>query len=222
MQRPRLFVLFRCSGAACCAGLCRGDTATSITFEGGKQCRRSCVVAKRLAEVGEAIPIPGPKNEAAAKLKRIPSQFVLMMSGGASAIAALEIVAAKQVQHIGHAQVCDFVGLAPFIDQQGKIDSRFFPENSRIVAVPEADGCERSAFVEEGLLVFAQLRDMLSAKNSSIMAEKNDNGGSALPQRSQSNFLPKSVGKSDVCESLAESWLHDGSSFKKEDSPVNP
>ena len=64
----------------------------------------------------EAIPIPGPKNEAAAKLKRIPSQFVLVMSGGPSAIAAFEIVAAKQVQHTGHAQVCDFVGLAPFID----------------------------------------------------------------------------------------------------------
>lgn len=171
--------------------------------------------------MGEAIPIPRPKNKAAAKLKRIQPQFVLTMSGGASAIAALEIVPAKQVQHIGYAQVCDFVGLAPFIDQQGKIDFRFFPENTRIVAVPKADGCERSAFLAEGLLVLAQLRDMLSAKNSSIMAEKNDNGGIALPQRPQSNFLPKRVGKNDVCEPLAESSLHDGSSFKKADSSVN-
>ena len=171
--------------------------------------------------MGEAILIPWRKNKAAAKLKRIPSQFVLVMSGGASATAALEIVAAKQVKHIGYAQVCDFVGLAPFIDQQGKIDSRFFAENTRIVAVAKADGCKRSAFVEEGLLVFAQLRDVLSAKNSPIVAEKNDNGGSALPQRSQANFLPKRVGKDDVCEPLAESGLHDRSSFKKEDSPVN-
>jgi hypothetical protein len=63
---------------------------------------------------------------------------------------------------------------------------------------------------------------MLAAKNSSIMAEKNDNGGIALPQRSQSNFLPKRVGKNDVCEPLAESSLHDRLSFKKADSSVNP
>lgn len=152
-----------------------------MTFEGGKQCRGSCVVAKGLAEVGEAIRVPWRKNKAAAKLKRIRSQFVLVMPGAASAIAALEIVAAKQMQHIGYAQVCDFVGLAPFIDQQGKVDSRFFPENTCIVAVAKADGCKGSAFFAEGLLVFAQLRDMLSAKNSSIVAKKNDNGGSALP-----------------------------------------
>lgn len=192
-----------------------------MTFEGGEQCRGSCVVAKGLAEVGEAISISRRENKAAAKLKRIPSQFVLVMSGGASAIAALEIVAAKEVEDVGHAQVCDFVGLAPFIDQQGKVDPGFFSKNARVVAVAKADGCKRSAFVAESLLVFAQLRDVLPAKNSAIVAEKNDDGGIALPQRSQSNFLPKRVGKKDVCEPLAESWLHDRSSFKKEDSSVN-
>ena len=70
--------------------------------------------------------------------------------------------------------------------------------------------------------MFAQLRDMLSAKNSPIVAEKNDNGGTALPQRSQSNFLPKSVRQNDVREPLAESLPHDRSSFKKADSSVNP
>jgi hypothetical protein len=85
-------------------------------------------------------------ESAAAKLKGIQPKFVLTMPGGASAITALEIVAAKYVKHIGDAQVGEFVGLALFIDEQGRVDSRFFPENKRIVAVPKADGCEGSTF----------------------------------------------------------------------------
>jgi hypothetical protein len=149
--------------------------------------------------VREAIPIPRPKDEAAAKLKRIPSQFVLPMPRCASALTALEIVAAQQVQQIGHTQVGNLISLPPFIDQQRKVDSRFFPENTRIVAVPKANRRQGSAFLEEGLLVFAQLRDVLAAKYSSIVPKKNDNGRLTLPQRSQSNLLAQSVGKHDVC-----------------------
>ena len=169
------------------------------------------MVAKGLAEVGEAIDVPWAKDEAAAQLKRIQPQFVLTMPGGASAITALEVVAAKYVKHIGDAQVSEFVGLALFVDEQGEVDSRFFLENTRVVAVAKADGCEGSTFVEEGLLVFAQLRDVLTAKNSSIVAKKNDDRRLALPQRSQANLLAKSVGKNEVSEPLAESLQHDGS-----------
>jgi len=59
--------------------------------------------------------------------------------------------------------------------------------------------------------VFAQLRDVLTAKNSSIVAKKNDDRRLALPQRSQANLLAKSVGKNEVSEPLAESLQHDGS-----------
>jgi hypothetical protein len=159
--------------------------------------------------MGEAIDISWAEEEAATELKRIPAQFVLTMAGGASAVTALEIIAAKYVKQIGHTQVGDCVGLALFIDEQGKVNSRFFPENTRIIAVAQADGCQGSTFVEEGLLVFAQLRDVLAAENSAVVAKKNDDSRLALPQRSQSNFLAKSVGKNDVCEALAESFLHD-------------
>ena len=134
--------------------------------------------------MGEAIDIPWAKDEAAAELKGIRPNFVLTMSCGASAITALEIVAAKYVEHIGDAQVGEFVRLALFVDEQREVDSCFFLENTRIVAVAKADGCEGSTFVEEGLLVFAQLRDVLTAKNSSIVAKKNDGRRLALPQRS--------------------------------------
>jgi hypothetical protein len=70
------------------------------------------------------------------------------------------------------------------------------------------------------LLVFAQLRDVLTAKNSSIVPEKNDHSRLARPQRSQANFCAKSVGKNNLREPLAERFHHDGSSLKKADSSV--
>jgi len=190
--------------------ICRKSQAkSSAAIEGRKERRGSCVVTEGLAEVGEAIDIPGAEDEAAAKLKRIQPQFVLTMAGGAGAIAALEIIAAKNVKHIGATQLGDSVRLAMFVDEQREADSRFFPENARIVAVAKADGREGGAFVEEEMLVFAQLRDVLTAKNSSIVAKKNDHGRLVLPQRAQPNFLAKGVGENDVCKLLAESFPHD-------------
>jgi hypothetical protein len=53
------------------------------------------------------------------------------------------------------------------------LDSRFFTKHTSVASVTQADGGQRGSFVPEGLLVFAQLRDMLAAENSAVMAEKN-------------------------------------------------
>ena len=127
------------------------------------------------------IDIPRAKNEAASQLKGMQSEMVLTMAGRMGVLAALEIIAAKNVKQVGDAQVGDGVRLAMFVDKQREVDSRFFPENARIVAVAKADGREGGAFVEEDLLVFAQLRDVLTAKNSSIVAKKNEDHRLALP-----------------------------------------
>jgi hypothetical protein len=73
------------------------------------------------------------------------------------------------VQQISGTQVGDGVSLALFVDQQGKRYSRFFAENFRIVSVAKSDGGERRALIQKGLFVFAQLRDVLPAKNSAIV-----------------------------------------------------
>jgi len=131
--------------------------------------------------VGEAIDIPGCEDEAAAQLKRMLAQFVLAMASGAGAGAGLEIIRAGEVKQVGGSQAGDDVGLAMFVDQQGKDDAGFLAEKAGIVAVAEADGGEGSAFVEEGLLVIAQLRDVFVAEDSAIVAKKNNDGGIALP-----------------------------------------
>lgn len=164
--------------------------------------------------MGEAVDVSRAKDEAAAELKGILAQLVLMMPRRAGSIAAFEIVAAKHMQQVGRAQVGDGIGPAVFIDEQRKRDARFLTENARIVAVAQADGGKRSAFLPEGLLVFAQLRDVLAAENSSIVPEKNDHGGLALPQRTQADFLAIGIGERDICKLLAESFGHGAPSLR--------
>ena len=150
-------------------------------IESGEKRRGSCVVAESLAQVCEEIDISRREDEAASELKGIHPKFVLAMAGRPSAVAALEIVAASHVQQIGGAQFGDGVSLTMFIDEQGKRDSGFFAENPGVIAVAKTDGGDGSALIEKGLLVFAQLRDVLAAKNSAVVAEKNNDGGLALP-----------------------------------------
>lgn len=153
--------------------------------------------------MGKSIDISRREDEAAAELKGILAELVLMMSRCPRPISALEIVAAGQVQQIRGSQVGDRIGPALFINQQRKPDARLFPENLRVVSVAKPDGGERSSLVQESLFVFAQLRDVLAAKNSPVVPEKNEDGRPVLPQRTQPGFSAGGVGKNDVCELLA-------------------
>jgi hypothetical protein len=158
--------------------------------------------------VREAVDVGRRENKTPAELKGILAKFVLTMPARLRAIAALEIVASGQVQQISGTQVGDGVSLALFVDQQGNRYSGFFAENPCIVSVAKADGGKRRALVQKGLLVFAQLRDLLAAKNSAIVPQKNNDGRLVLPQRTETDFPPGDVRKNDICELPAESFLH--------------
>jgi|SRR5208337_940562 len=170
--------------------------------------------------MGEAIDVAGTKDETAAQLEGIAAEFVLVMAGGAGAFSAFEIVAAGEMKQIGDAEVGDFVGLAILVDEQGKVDRGFLLEDAGVVGIAEADGGEGSAFFFERLLMFAQLRDVLAAEDSSIVAEENEHGGVILPQGTQTNLLAVGVREDDIREPPAESFRHDEASLKKEESGV--
>jgi len=142
------------------------------------------------------------------------------MARGASAFAACGVIAAKNVEQIGDAEIGDFVGLAAFVNEQRKPDSGFFLEDAGIILITETDGCERSAFVAELLFVFAQLRDMLAAENSTVVAKENDDGGILLPQRTEADFRARSVWEDDIGQLFAESVPHDGPSLLRGDCGV--
>jgi len=56
--------------------------------------------------------------------------------------------------------------------------------------------------------VFAQLRDVLAAKDSPIVPEKNQYGRLSGPQRAKTNLTPIAIGKSNLCEPAAEGIFH--------------
>ena len=56
--------------------------------------------------------------------------------------------------------------------------------------------------------MFAQLRDVLPAKDSAVVPKKNDHRRLALPQRTQAYFPAMSVRENDICKPLAEGFLH--------------
>jgi len=97
------------------------------------------------------------------------------------------------------------------VDQKRELDSRFLAEHSSVVGVTQANGRKRSSLVPEGLFVFAQLRDVFAAKNSSVMAKKDEHCGAAGPERPELDFPTIRVGKHDFREPAAEGLIHHGS-----------
>ena len=62
----------------------------------------------------------------------------------------------------------------------------------------------------EGLLVIAQLRDVLAAEDSAVVAKEDEDDGILFPEGAEADLLAEGVGESDAGETLAEGVGHDG------------
>ena len=78
------------------------------------------------------------------------------------------------------------------------------------MGVAETDGGEGGVFSAEGLLVFAQLRDVLAAEDSAVVAKEDEDGGIGFPEGAEADGFAESVGEGDAGEPLAESIGHEG------------
>jgi hypothetical protein len=160
--------------------------------------------------VGEEVGIARAEYKGPPELEGIAAEFVLVVAGGVGALAASEIVGSKKVKDIRGFEVGDFVGLAVFVDEEGKVDAGFLLEEARVIGVAKAYGGEGGVFFAEGLLVFAQLRDVLAAEDSAVMAEEDENGGILFPERAEADGFAKGVGERNAGEPLAEGIGHEG------------
>jgi hypothetical protein len=160
--------------------------------------------------VGEAVDVARAEDEGAAELEGIAAEFVLMVAGGLGTFATLEIVAAKEVEEVGFAEVGELVGLAVGVDEEGKVDAGFFLEEASVAGVAKADGGEGGIFGAERLLVFAQLRDVLAAEDSTVVAEEYEDSGMRFPERAETDLVTEGVGEGDAGETLAEGVGHGG------------
>jgi hypothetical protein len=133
---------------------------------------------------------------------------MLMMACCTRTFSRCGIFASQEMQEVRGLQFRSAIGLAGFINQQREGDARFFTKQPSVIAVAQPHSGKRRTLVPERLLMFAQLRDVLAAKDSSVVAEKNQNGRSRVPQRAKKNLLPIAIGKGDLCEPAAEGFFH--------------
>jgi hypothetical protein len=106
---------------------------------------------------------------------------MLMMACGARTFSRCGIFASQEMQEVSGLQFRSAIGLSGFINQQREGDARFFTKQPSVIAVPESNRGKRRTLVPERLLMFAQLRDVLAAKDSSVVAEKNEDGRPRVP-----------------------------------------
>jgi len=156
------------------------------------------VVAKRFADVREAVDVARSEDETPSKLKWIPPRFVLAMTGCPSAHSRGGVVAAKQMQQVRGFQSRGSISQPLLVDQQGKLDPRFLAEKPSILAVPQSDGGQLGSLFLEFFLVLAQLRDVCTTENSAVVPQKNEHRRTARPQRPENYFPSIAIRKSEV------------------------
>jgi hypothetical protein len=181
-----------------------------ILRQGGEQVFHRGVVAECLAEMMKAVDVAGAEDEAAAELKGIFTHLVhvLSMSRRLGALACGIVVPAKDMQQIGFAESGGTIGLAIGVDEQRKGDASLVAEAARVIGVAEPDGGESGAASAESRFVFAQLRDMLPAEDSTIMAQEDDHRRAAGPQGAELDGMAVGVGQGDRRQFAAEGGFH--------------
>jgi hypothetical protein len=118
--------------------------------------------------------IAGTKNEAASKLKWVFAQSMLAMSRGFCSLPGDAVVFTQHVRQRSLLQFGGTISFALFVYQQRKSDAGVFPEMAGVIEVAQTDRHKLRALALEGLLVFAQLRDVLTAENSAVVTKKDN------------------------------------------------
>ena len=153
------------------------------------------VVPERFADVRKTVDVTGSEYETTAQLERILAQFVLVMSGVAGAFAGFFIVAAQKMEKVCGFQFHSVVGLTKFVNEKGKRDAGFLAKFSRIHRVTEADGGQGRSLLTNGGFVFAQLRDVLAAKDSAVVTQEDHDGRLSVPEGAEPDIASIGIGQ---------------------------
>lgn len=150
-----------------------------------RQCRQQIsglsIVAERFTHVDKAVNISRRKNKAAAQLKWIFAQAVLAHADGFCSFASASIVSAQQMKQVGFLKAHRFVSLALIINEKRKGDAGLLAEMAGITRIAQTHGCQARALLAKLLFKFAQLRNVLTAEDSTVMPEKDNHRGRITP-----------------------------------------
>jgi hypothetical protein len=93
--------------------------------------------------------------------------------------------------------------LAFLIDKQRKRDSGLFPEELGVVRIAQSNRRDAGSSVPEFCLVFAQLRDVLTAENSAVVPQKSHHRWRFCPDRSKHDPIAFGIRQADACQPCA-------------------
>ena len=157
--------------------------------------------------------VAGREDKATAELQWVLAEPVLFVAGSLGAAAGLHVVTAQQVQQGSVAQADSFVGLAFVVDEKRELDTRFLAKEFRIAGIAQSHNSETCAFLLEFFFGCAQLRNMLAAKNSTIVAQEHQDSRAALPKRAQARRLAFRIRERNSGEFAAIGLSHAGHSL---------
>ena len=127
------------------------------------------------------VDVAGTENETPTELKRIRAQPMLPMAGCGSAGPGFRIVTSKQVQKIRRLEAGSTIRTAILVNEQRKCDSSLLAKEASVTNIAKTDCGKIDALGAELILMIAQLRNMLAAEDSAVVAEEDDSGGAAFP-----------------------------------------
>lgn len=110
-------------------------------------------------------------------------------------------------------QLNGFVGFTFFVNQQRKIDAGFFPKELGVAHVTQPNGSQARALLAKLFFMRAQLRDVLAAENSTVVAKEHHRSRAVGPQRSQAESIAVNIGKRNIGQFAAERFSHAGHSL---------
>jgi hypothetical protein len=130
------------------------------------------------------------------------------MAGSACSLARFRIVPSEKMKEVSGLQLRRAIGLSKFVNQKRKRNTGLITRLAGIDSVSQTNCCDCRTFFAKSLCVFAQLRGMLAAKDSSIVAQKNDDRRLFVPQRSEPDFPSITIRECDEGQLIAERTFH--------------
>jgi len=147
--------------------------------------------------VGESVHIAGAEDKTPAELEWVLAQLVLPMSGSFGALARCRIVLSQKVKQRCFAEFRRAICLPLLVNQKRESYSGLLTEGAGVVQAAESDCGNARSLAAEFLFVFAQLRDVLAAEDSTPVSEKHQYHWSRCPESAQRNLLPLGVWQSN-------------------------
>ncbi len=132
--------------------------------------------------MGEEVDVAWAEDKTAAELEGVLAQAVLPVAAGGGACSCSGVAWTQEVEHRGLLQAGGPIGLSPVVDQQRKGDAGLILEGRGVAPVAKADRGQSGTRPADLLLVVAQLRDVLAAKNSAVVAQEHQHGGAFVPK----------------------------------------